>query len=149
MSGRERQKKKQGKEGGGAKGLWCLSHKRHLMKDRERSHLQLTTYNNQPLKTKTPGRERREERCWGHEAGRQKSLPSVSVDDLSAALLLHTFIFSWSRQMCEQCPRLPLSMLAPLSTLSPLHRSNRPFLGDTPTCSVASHLASFPSVTTQ
>lgn len=77
-----------------------------------------------------------------------KKLPSVSLDDLSAAQLLHTFIFSSSRQMCEQCPRLPLSMFAPLCTLSPLHRSNRPSLV-THHMLCCFHLTSFPSVTTQ
>lgn len=36
------------------------------------------------------------------------------MGDLFAALLFHTFIFSSSRQMCEQHPRLPLSMIPPL-----------------------------------
>lgn len=73
------------------------------------------TYNNQPLKTKNPGRDHKvkKERCWGMKMGsrkeKKKNLPSVSWDDLWAALLLHTFIFSSSRQMCEQCPRLPHS----------------------------------------
>lgn len=45
VSGRDRAEK-QGKEEGGLKGFECLSHKRRLMKDRGRSHLQFTTYNN-------------------------------------------------------------------------------------------------------
>lgn len=83
-----------------------------------------------------------------------KKLPPLSLDDLSAALLLHTFIFSSSRQMCEQCPRLPLSMFAPLfssfhsvDSLRFINQTDPPW-GHT-TCSVAFHLTSFPSVTTQ
>lgn len=136
MSGREekepKKKKKTGK-GRGAKGLWCLSHKRHLMKDRERSHLQLTTYNNQPLKTKIPGKDHkaRQERCRSMKMA-SENLPSVSLNDLSAALLLQTFIFSSTRQTCEQCPRLPLSF--PHSTLYTLSASSikQTLLGDTP-----------------
>lgn len=92
----------------------------------------------------------------GNQTEQQNKIktPSVSLDDLSAALLFHTFIFS--RQMCEQRPRLPLSMIAPLFffyqyTLYTLSASSikhtLPWWHTT--CSVASNLTSCPSVTTQ
>lgn len=73
--------KKNLRGGGGAKGLWCLSRKRHLMKDSERFHLQLTTYNNQPLKTKNLGRDHkaRKERGVGAAENSQLCLWMTSL----------------------------------------------------------------------
>lgn len=74
---------------------------------------------------------------------------------LMTSLQLCSSTCSSIRQMCAQCPRLPLSMFAPLfssfHSAHPLSASSikQTLLGDTPLALLLFPLSSFPSVTNE